>query len=197
MGFRSNVVDPDLRRIVFGAQKQGDSVLEAIILFLQEHLFDSGYNGVPMPGEDGTLPSNEEMFLEDIVSHINSLSAKVGKGDKLTEDEMLFLNLLLGLQEIQKLGVGVTAKSECVSDTGKRVFYLVQEVVGQEGGYQSGPEGNTKEVIEYARRTASKEEEAQRLIQKILADCKNRAEYPEDDALAAIMYGEVYWNANR
>ena len=43
MGFRSNVVDPDLRRIVFGAQKQGDSVLEAIILFLQEHLFDSGY----------------------------------------------------------------------------------------------------------------------------------------------------------
>lgn len=197
MGFSSNVVDPNLRRIVFGAQKQGDSVLEAIVLFLQEHFLDNGYNGFPIPKEDGTIPSSEEMFLEDITSHINSLCNKVGEGVELTEDERLFLNLLLGLQEIQKVGVGVKAKSECISDTGKHVFYLLQEVIGQTGVQYSGPEGNTKDVIEYARKTASKEDEAQQLIKEILADCPNRADYPEDDALAAIMYGEVYWNANR
>lgn len=187
------------KQIMFGAQKQANRVNDALVIFVEDYLTNTG--NCQLPGmSDGDTVSPQSWIdckILEIESALWDVNQKMVKQEPVTVADVTFAKLFLGLQEMSKLGPGCHFNHECVSDTGKYVFFAVPGVEGQMPDPEAKPDGNTAEVIAQQRRTASKEQEAMSLIEEILKNCPNRGDYPEDDALAAIMYGKEYWKEAR
>lgn len=182
-------MNENIKKVLFGNQKQSLKQNEAIVNFVEEFL-------------DGSDFSTLESTRESILSGLEHLATVAAEGTKLRRlEDKLFVEYILGVDG----RAAMEGKDPCklmwkpVGENGKIVFYV--EPTGSENlsDYSVRLSEEAKQLTsEQGEKAANKEDLAWELIQKILSVTPQakRAELPKEDALAAILVSKEYWAVN-
>lgn len=182
-------MNENIKKVLFGNQKQSLKQNEAIVNFVEEFLLGSDFS---------TLESTRESIMSGLEQLANR-AAKEGKLSRL--EDKLFVEYILGVDG----RAAMEGKDPCklmwksVGDNGKIAFYV--EPTGSENlsDYSVRLAGEAKSITsEQGVKAANKEDLAWELIKKIMdmTPPAKRAELPKDDALAAILVSKEYWAVN-
>lgn len=173
-------VNENIKKIMFGAQKQANRVNDAAVRFVERCMLE---HGALIPGEDVDYDTMVVKLSSVIQASARSL---FGEDDAGLSNETL-VNLLVDHKTLCNASSSCTVSSHIISDTGKVLFIL------RGAGEQYNATQYESSIVERESKTANQDNDAMALVERILAHCPNRSDYPDDDVLAAIMYGKIYW----
>lgn len=173
-------VNDNIKSIMFGAQKQANRINDAAVRFVERCML-----------ERGAFTPGEHVNYNDMVSRLSkvirdSACAMFSEEGASLSDKTL-VNLLVDHKTLHNASSNCIVGISIISGAGKVHFTLRRE-----GEEYDVPQYESS-VVEKERRAAAREDDAMDLVKKILAHCPNRSDYPEDDVLAAITYGKIYW----
>jgi hypothetical protein len=183
-----------IKKVLFGNQKQSLRQNEAIVNFVDEYLKSFGYNSI-----DDTTTARHA-----IANTLSNLEGGFRHGEVARLEDKLFLEYILGVDGYEAVLSGVECRLgwKPAGDSGKIIFYVAPDDMN--GEHDSSPLMSRLTLAEEkicsreGDKARSAEDEAWELVNKMnsMMPPSVRAELPQDDALAAILFSQQYWKYN-